>query len=305
MPSRTKAGTSAPIAAGRGPHARSAPRFGLAAKVGDGCQRIGVEGLRRLPRRLAQCFRLRSAGQAGRIQDLFRGNIQGQNRIDFFQRLQRRKEAGHQERLEVAYAQVDGGKLDVGRCIVAGRQEESLLPEHVADLVKLQAAQCGQPRLDVGLLGQAIERLVDSRVEEQLPVVEEHLAPRPLVEDLRVGTLQQNDALGQLLRGAKADLLAIGAEISNEGQEGRAGNDIGLAVRHAKTQPVQRGVQPHHPPQEPRQHEPRRRFDGSNRPLQLRQADPRIVSRCRRFATRAEPFPGLFHGGAWNLELSA
>ena len=98
---------------------------------------------------------------------------------------------------------------------------------------------------------------MDPRVEEQLPIIEQDLAARPLFEDLAVGTLQQDDVLRQVLRGAESDLAAIG-----DFQQGLLRNDVGLAVGHAKTHARQRRVQPHHPPQKPRQHEPRRRFDG-------------------------------------------
>ena len=102
----------------------------------------------------------------------------------------RRKETGHQVRLEVANAQVNGRELDIGRRVVVGRQQEPLLPQHVADLVEFQAAQGRQPLLDFRraealLLGQAVELLVHPRVEEQLPVMEQDLAPRPLVRGFR------------------------------------------------------------------------------------------------------------------------
>ena len=48
------------------------------------------------------------------------------------------------------------------------------------------------------------------RVEEQLPIVKQDLAPRPLFEDFAVGTLQEDDVLRQVLRGAESDLAAIG-----------------------------------------------------------------------------------------------
>ena len=68
-PLRPEPGTSSPIAAGRGPNGRRARAIHCVfAKVGDRRQRIGVEGLRRLARRLAQFLRLGRAGQAGRLQ---------------------------------------------------------------------------------------------------------------------------------------------------------------------------------------------------------------------------------------------
>ena len=41
-------------------------------------------------------------------------DVLGNDRIHLFQRLQRRKEAGHQVRLEIANAQVNGRELDIG-----------------------------------------------------------------------------------------------------------------------------------------------------------------------------------------------
>ena len=65
-------------------------------------------------------------------------------------------------------------------------------------------------RAEALLLGQAVELLVDPRVEEQFPIIEQDLAARPLFEDLAAGTLQQDDVLRQVLRGAESDLVAIG-----------------------------------------------------------------------------------------------
>ena len=130
------------------------------------------------------------------------------------------------------------------------------------------------------------------RVEEQFPIIEQDLAPRPLFENLAAGTLQQDDVLRQVLRGAESDLAAIG-----DFQQRLAGNDVGLAVGHAKAHARQRGVQPHHPPQQPRQHEPRRRLHGPQGALQFRQADPRIVSRVSCWRRVAGPFPEILHGG--------
>ena len=89
------------------------------------------------------------------------------------------------------------------------------MPQHVADLVQCQAAQGRQPPLDFRraealLPGQAVELFVHPRVEEQLPIIEQDLAPRPLFENLAAGTLQQDDVLRQDFRGAESDLAAIG-----------------------------------------------------------------------------------------------
>ena len=173
------------------------------------------------------------------------------------------------------------------------------MPQHVADLVEFQAAQGRQPLLDFRraealLLGQAVELFVHPRVEEQLPIVEQDFAARPLLEDLAVGTLQEDDVLRQVLCGTESDLVAIG-----DFQQGLLRNDVGLAVGHAKADARQRGVQPHHPPQQPRQHEPRRRLDRPYGPLQFRQADPRIISCDKLFAAWAEPFPEFFHGNLY------
>ncbi len=183
--------------------------------IGNRSQRIGVKGLGRDTCRLAQFLRLGRAGQAGRSQNGFRMDVPGNDRIHLFQRLQGRKETGHQVRLEVANAQVNGRELDVGRRVVVGRQQEPLLPQHVADFVEFQAAQRRQPlrdfrRAEALLPGQAEELLVHAGVEEQLPIIEQDLAARPLFEHLAVGTLQQDDVLRQVLRGAESDLAAIG-----------------------------------------------------------------------------------------------
>ena len=177
------------------------------------------------------------------------------------------------------------------------------MPQHVADLVEFQAAQrrqplCGFRRAEALLLGQAAELLVDPRVEEQLPIIEQDLAARPLFEDFAAGTLQQDDVLRQVLGGAESDLVAIG-----DFQQGLLRNDVGLAMGHAKTHARQRSVQPHHPPQKPRRHEPRRRFDRRQGPLQFRQADPRIAQLRRTVRGAAEPFPEVFHGAESRLGL--
>ncbi len=267
-------------------------------------QRIEVEGLGRNACRLAQFLRPGRAGQAARLQQFARVDVPGNHLIHLFQRPQRRKETGHQVRLEVANAQVHGRKLDVGRGVVVGRQQKPLLPQHATDLVEFQAAQRRQPLLEFRgaealLLGQAAERFMHPRVEEQLPTVEQDLAARPLLENFAAGTFQQDDVLRQVLRGTESDLAAIG-----DFPQGIPGDDVALAVRHAKTHARQRRVQPHHPSQKPRRHEPRRRLDRRDGPLQFRQADPRILGCGERFAASAEPFPEVFHEcGSGGLEL--
>ena len=178
------------------------------------------------------------------------------------------------------------------------------MPQHVADLVEFQAAQRRPPlgefrRTEALLRGQTVELLVDPRVEEQFPISEQDLAARPLLEDLAVGTLQQDDVFRQVLGGVEPDLAAIG-----DIQQVLPRNDVGLAMGNAETHARQRSVQPHHPPQQPRQHEPRGRLDGPQSPLQVRQADPRItghplVGGGELCAVSARPFPGFFHG--WDL----
>ena len=171
------------------------------------------------------------------------------------------------------------------------------MPQHVADLVYRQSAQCRQPlfgfrRAEALPLDQTVELGVDPRVEEQLPIIEQNLAARPLFEDFAAGTLQQDDVFRQVFRGAESDLAAIG-----DFQQCLLRDDIGLAVGHAKS----------HARQGSMQRTTRRKSRGSTSRaagstdgqglLQFRQADPRIVSRSKLFAARAEPFPGILHRG--------
>ena len=266
----------------------------LLPRIEDRFQGIGVERLGGLAGRLAEFLGLGGAGQAGRGQEGPGINVLGNHRIHLLQRLERRKEARRQVRLEIANAQVHGRKFDVRRSVVVGRQEKAFLAQHVADFVGRPRAQRRQPFLAFrgaeGVLpGQALKLPVDAGVEEQFPVVEQDLAARPLLERLAAGTLEQDDVLRNDFRGSEPQFAAIG-----DFQQRPLGNDVRLAMGHAEPQARQAGMHPHDAPQQSRRHQPRRRFGRRHGLLQVGQAD------LGRAALAAEPFPESDHG---NVEL--
>ena len=137
-PLATRAGTSSPIDAGRGPSGRRCPRDAASSRmIGDHAQRIGVKGLRRLACRLAQFLRLGRAGQAGRLQDFFRVDVLGDDRIDLFQRLQAPERNWPSGR---AGSSECPGKRRQTRCRPTGRRR-------AAAGIALAAARCGSRRI--------------------------------------------------------------------------------------------------------------------------------------------------------------
>ena len=118
-------------------------------------------------------------------------------------------------------------------------------------------------------------------VEEPLPIAQEKDSARLLLKIVGVRPFQEDDGWRQDFTCRKTQLVAIG-----DFQQRGGGNDVGLAVRHAKAEAAQVGMDPHHAPQQPRRHQPRRRLDRPHGVLQLRQRQPRIARSVRR-AVRA------------------
>ena len=228
----TRRGSRPPRPPGRRPLLGAVPRPGLGIGTADGGRLGGAlpagcgpaPRRHRRPRPTAQ-FDPRPIRQAGEV-------------------------ARQQGRDELPQLQVEGGELDVGGQVVARRHQEVFLPQHGAHGVELgrpdvldavphacrRQLSLGQPRVEGG---------VDAGVEQQAPVADQRLVARPRGQLVGLRPHQQHDRLGQVALRGDAQLVAGG-----QPEQGVAGDDVGLDVRHAQAEADEAAVGLDDPAQE-------------------------------------------------------
>ena len=169
-----------------------------ARRLGPGGGRLGI-GRASQPRRREE----------GRAID-----VACQRRADRLVVLDPREDVRQQHRGEIPELQVRRGELDVGRPVVAGRQQHVLLPEHRPDLVELDPADPADPVVEDGIgerpVGESpLDGDVRAGMEQHSPVVDQHQLAGGDGQFLEIGAGQQDDDRGPLLVGPQPELLPL------------------------------------------------------------------------------------------------
>ena len=228
----------------RGAHdvARASRVLGLAPQLVEVSDRLLGGGL-------GGRVRIGRAARASRLEQRLGSDLARERRGQLVVVSERREVRREQRPGEEAELEVDRGQLDVGVAEIVGRQEERLVAQDRARLAELGVADLLDPLLDPAesqlALGPArLERRVDARVEEEPPVLEEHLLARPLAQVL-VARAHEESHVRRERRALDSQLLR-----RRDAQEDVARDEVGLLVRHLERKAHVAAVVTDHAPQD-------------------------------------------------------